>query len=1042
MRCLTSVLVVIVIMLLSVNGFAGQAVRTESDTMESYYSGSATALLNDSLATKVFASASISFHVVLECGFVPADGGTITLLGLSAPFAVYSAGISDSGSCVFAEVETGSYQVTICVSGYETHNQPLLIAGNMDQTVILEQMRFKPDNLYVDDMTLLTTWSPSKSTVVTEDFESGIFPPAGWQITTQGSTGWFLTSNAPCGLCQIPPHTTYAYADDDAGGSTNNGCCDYLITPELDLTNAEDYKLNFTSFFLGDYGQMAFVEISVDSCQTWTPIFSPSPAWAWITHTVDLSQFSGSSGYSRVWIAFHSDDGGNWASGWGVDDVRVVSESVPVEGYAVFLDGTEVGQTQDTIWNFDPATLNYGQTYLAGVSGKYCLGYSEPDTFSFTNKFLYPPLNLVVIPNGNSGTAAAIISWQPPQTIIPAFTGYNIYRNGELLINLSLTDTSYWDCGLLPQTYCYSLAGVYDLTSLGFPGETAESPKVGPICADVTFGLPVPFMETWSSAQFDLNHWTVGENWVIEGQQGNAAPAVKFQPFPQQTNYESFLESYWLDGTLPQTSTLRTLWVDYDISMNVFQLTGKENLRVELWDGSDWIELKEYSNSAPLALLHEHIELAPEMENRVLKIRFKASGDNSGDIEGWLLDNISLSYKYDLNAPENLTAQQVFNYGQPQTQLHWEPPLTGNRIDFILDDGTYEDGIYLNSVGEYWIGNKFDSTGSGVLTSASVYLESAGAAIYSIDVFDENHSLIGSSNQFEPLYGNWKTVELPLIPCEGNFFIMVHATIQMQSGVFPLDNNGVNAASNPAWFFDGNNWMKLSSFGYQPSVFFVRAQGISEDKHRPNQQPDVLLHANQIPENFLPGSLTTFPLREYHIKGTSGDATQPFKAAGSMIGYAIYRRNVNLIYPWLASDTTAWEWIATTTETQYLDTREGLWQFGNMLNEYYLTAIYDEGVSDPSNVASALFYEQIGEGESATAKIYPNPADGSVRLEFDDKAEKYSVYTAEGQLICKGLVHSQTFVILDTQSFVPGVYYINFTGESGYLATHKLLIMR
>ena len=52
MRCLTSVLVVIVIMLLNVNGFAGQAVRTESDTMESYYSGSATALLNDSLATR------------------------------------------------------------------------------------------------------------------------------------------------------------------------------------------------------------------------------------------------------------------------------------------------------------------------------------------------------------------------------------------------------------------------------------------------------------------------------------------------------------------------------------------------------------------------------------------------------------------------------------------------------------------------------------------------------------------------------------------------------------------------------------------------------------------------------------------------------------------------------------------------------------------------------------------------------------------------------------------------------------------------------
>ncbi|MGV8115099.1 MAG: hypothetical protein AB2L17_19595 [Lentimicrobium sp.] len=46
--------------------------------------------------------------------------------------------------------------------------------------------------------------------------------------------GWFATNDGSSEYFIIEPHTRYAVANDDA--ANDNGCCDYLITPEVDLT--------------------------------------------------------------------------------------------------------------------------------------------------------------------------------------------------------------------------------------------------------------------------------------------------------------------------------------------------------------------------------------------------------------------------------------------------------------------------------------------------------------------------------------------------------------------------------------------------------------------------------------------------------------------------------------------------------------------------------------------------------------------------------------------------------------------------------------
>ncbi|MFZ4705923.1 MAG: T9SS type A sorting domain-containing protein, partial [Bacteroidales bacterium] len=258
--------------------------------------------------------------------------------------------------------------------------------------------------------TLVATWDAPQSTLITEDFQ-GAFPPAGWQRSSSGA-GWIGTTNGGSSFWSIPAHTKYAVANDDGAGSSNNGCCDYLITPPVDLTAAPGYVLSFQSYYTGSFSQSAYLEMSTDAGASWTVVSTISSSAGWAQVDVDLSAYSGSTGLNQVWFAFHADDNGAWASGWAVDDVFLSSGTIPVlGGYGIFLDGTLVYQPiAETTYTFDPSTINYGQTYVAGVAGIYSSGFSDLDTYTFTSHFLFPPRNLT----GTPSESAAILNWEAP----------------------------------------------------------------------------------------------------------------------------------------------------------------------------------------------------------------------------------------------------------------------------------------------------------------------------------------------------------------------------------------------------------------------------------------------------------------------------------------------------------------------------------------------------------------------------------------------------------------------------------------------------
>jgi hypothetical protein len=206
-----------------------------------------------------------------------------------------------------------------------------------------------------------------------------------------------LTTNGSSGYFSIPSHTTYAVANDDEGGSSNNGCCDYLWTPVLDLTNAPSFVLGFQSFYNGDYGQMAYVEMSTDGGATWTPIYTCAPAASWNQVDVDLSAYSGASGLAAVQFAFHADDAGQYAYGWAIDDVLSHQADYPYRCYGVFL-MVHTLLLPRTLHGLMSLYINWGSDLRSGVAGHYCSGWSDLCTKP-SPALLYPPGDLTATEN-------------------------------------------------------------------------------------------------------------------------------------------------------------------------------------------------------------------------------------------------------------------------------------------------------------------------------------------------------------------------------------------------------------------------------------------------------------------------------------------------------------------------------------------------------------------------------------------------------------------------------------------------------------------
>ncbi len=261
---------------------------------------------------------SARFFWIMDPATSPHIAGTVTSAGSGAPLeAEVSVGALNAGStdpetgAYDLMVPEGAYSVTATPTGldYGSHTVDDVTATMGETTVVNFQLR-------------------PFQVVLVEDGEDD--NSQGWTAQNQ----WALSTEAA--------HSGSHSWSDSPGGDYNNYADTSLISPELDLSNANNTELRFFHTHATEDGyDYAIVEYKADSGSTWTEGARFDGANSgWEEVVLPLPDLDGAP---AAQIRFRLDaDGYLTDDGWHVDDIVVRGTAVDT---SLFLDGFESGDT-------------------------------------------------------------------------------------------------------------------------------------------------------------------------------------------------------------------------------------------------------------------------------------------------------------------------------------------------------------------------------------------------------------------------------------------------------------------------------------------------------------------------------------------------------------------------------------------------------------------------------------------------------------------------------------------------------------------------
>jgi hypothetical protein len=312
---------------------------------------------------------------------------------------------------------------------------------------------------------------------------------------------------------------------------------------------------------------------------------------------------------------------------------------------------------------------------FSGVT--HWLGFDEDGPYSLQNLgyyydgYSFSPISLNT-PGVFTLRANTVIA-VPPPTGYPELMGYNIYRDSVYLKYIPGPDSlSTYDMNLDYGHYCYDIRAKYHLNADTIPtsyGESDNEPG-GPACLTIHTCCGIPFFEPWDQGNFGFNGWVPGPNWTVTISDGNPMPCADFSQLPVVIGYDNSIESEWRDASWVGCAKV---WMDFDYKLTDLNQTGNEKLAVEVYYDHVWHPVTEFSNTGNVPWTSQHFDISV-VRGKAIKIRFRAHGNNSADIQHWDVDNIHL---YAIcNPARNLVVSDPGEIpGCTGINLSWSPPL-------------------------------------------------------------------------------------------------------------------------------------------------------------------------------------------------------------------------------------------------------------------------------------------------------------------------------------------------------------------------------
>ncbi|MCD4734476.1 MAG: T9SS type A sorting domain-containing protein [Bacteroidales bacterium] len=383
------------------------------------------------------------------------------------------------------------------------------------------------------------------------------------------------------------------------------------------------------------------------------------------------------------------------------------------------------------------------------------------------------------------------------------------------------------------------------------------------------------------------------------------------------------------------------------------------------------------------------------------------------------------------NPPENLYT--THNHVSYQVPLFWEPPSPqGDWVTWCDFTNAGGNGIGLTTTGSFYLASRWEP--SDLAQYNGQYLrkimfwwnDDAPEAIFKVMVWEgsDASTLLYEQEVVDAQIGDWNEVIL-------DSAAQIDVTQELWFGYEVTHNAGTHPAGTdlgPAIeekgdmiSLDGITWESMSisyALDYNWALQgYISQEGTAttvlqpKEKHKIEIDRSLIRLTSRLNENFVPKSTSS-------IKGEC------------LIEYNIYR-DINY--------TNNWELVGTTAAslTEFFDWAPS-WA---MEAEYYVEAVYSNGVSLPSNEIWTYWWESVDETSITNLKIFPNPAKDFLKIESDRFMQNITLLNSQGVTVySKEGINEFTFQI-NTSSFPSGLYYLRVETEEG-IVNRKILIIK
>jgi len=291
-------------------------------------------------------------------------------------------------------------------------------------------------------------------------------------------------------------------------------------------------------------------------------------------------------------------------------------------------------------------------------------------------KGLYPASDLKALetPSGQID-----LQWTAPKADAEnTYTGYEIYRNGELIATVGKEENTFTETGLPYGIYTYKVVALYN---------TDEKARASNEVRVATALVDLPFVEDFTSLSLDDNYWNITEGsdyrWFITQSNGKEDPYITYMSEKKYVT-ESLISPY-ID-----TTNAEDLYLSYSICVphTWNGETSKEVFKVELYDGVAWTTIKEYvpNESFGRQFVFEKFDIS-EAIGAEIRIRFSVTtSDDRANNFLWEFRNIKVFESKDDWVKESPICFTAHKMDDGTVHLNWTDPGNHATLAYAKQD--------------------------------------------------------------------------------------------------------------------------------------------------------------------------------------------------------------------------------------------------------------------------------------------------------------------------------------------------------------------